>query len=197
MSPSLREERKTRTAAVITTTALELFTARTFGDVTMSEIAAAAGVGERTLYRYFADKEELLFGDDVAFRKQLRSALVERPPDEQPFTALRGASRSVAGFLEGRRDYVAQRASVIAGAPALVARERAKQAAWEEILAGTLAERGVVTATARLLGRITVACYDEATARWLADGHQAASLSAALDETFDEVTANFSTPTAR
>lgn len=189
MSPSLRAERKTRTSAVITTTALELFTTRNFGDVTMSEIAAEAGVGERTLYRYFADKEELLFGGDEAFREQLRSAVIGRPTGEEPFTALHQASRSVAAILEGRRVEVARRASVIAGASALLARERAKHAAWEAVLTEALTERGVGAQTARLLGRITVACYDEATTRWLADADQEATLSSALDDGFDEISA--------
>lgn len=187
MSPTLRQERKTRTAAEIAAAALELFTSRGFAPVTMAEIATAAGVSQRTLYRYVTDKEELLFGDDEAFRGTLRSAVVRRPPDEHPFTALRAASMSAAGVLEGRRADVERRAAIIAATPALLGRERAKHAAWEAVLADAVLERGVPTTRARLLGRITVACYDEAITRWLEDTGQAPNLTTALKQAFDDV----------
>lgn len=187
MSPSLRQERRAHTGAVIAASALELFTRRTFAEVTMAEIAAAAGVGERTLYRYFADKEELLFGEDEAFRERLGLAVVRRSPGEQPLTALRAASIELATFLEGRREHVRRRAAVIAGTPALLARERAKHAAWEAVLANALAERGVSSNQARLLGRVTVACYDEAMARWLERATGVRTLAAALEQAFDDV----------
>lgn len=49
-----------------------------------------------------------------------------------------------------------------------MARERGKRVAWEATIAEALVDRGVAAAEARLLARITVACYDEAMARWLA-----------------------------
>jgi len=147
----------------------------------------AAGVSHRTLYRYVTDKEELLFGDDEAFRDTLRSAVVRRPPDEHPFTALRAASLSAAGVLEGHRTDVERRAAIIAATPALLARERAKHAAWEAVLAEAVQERGVPTTRARLLGRITVACYDEATTRWLENTGQAPTLTTALQQAFGDV----------
>jgi len=182
----LRQERKTRTAAVIAAAALELFTRHGFAPVTMADIAAAAGVSQRTLYRYVTDKEELLFGDDEAFRDTLRAAVVQRPDEEHPFTALRAASMSAATVLEGRRADVGRRALIIATTPALLARERVKHAAWEAVLADALQERGVPTIQARLLGRITVACYDEATTRWLDTTDPSPTLTTALEHTFDD-----------
>lgn len=130
--------------------------------VTLAEVAAAARVGERTLYRYFADKEDLLFAEDAAWRAQLRAAIEQQPAGEPPFAVLRGASATAAAALEDRRDEVRRRGEVIASAPALTARERAKHAAWEAVLADAFRERGAGAGEARLLGRIGVACYDEA-----------------------------------
>jgi len=187
MSPSLREDRKVRTATAIATAALDLFAARGYAAVTVAEIAAAAGVAERTLYRYFADKEELLFAEDESWRAGLRAAIGQQRAGEPPITVLRGASATVARALEDRREEVRRRGEVIASAPALVARERAKHAAWETILADGLRERGVAAGEARLLGRITVACYDEALTRWLAQDGRQRTLGAELNAAFAEL----------
>ena len=69
----------------------------------------------------------------------------------------------------------------------LAARERAKHAAWEAVLAEALCERGVAAGQARLLGRIAVACYDEALTRWLAQDGPQRTLGAELDAAFAEL----------
>ena len=189
MSPSLREERKLRTSATIAAAALDLFEARGYAAVTVAEVAAAARVGERTLYRYFADKEDLLFAEDEAWRASLRAAIEHQPAGEPPFTVLRGASATFVRPLEDRRDEVRRHGEVIASAPALAARERAKHAAWEADLAEGLCARGVAVGEARLLGRITVACYDEALTRWLAQDEPHRTLGAELDDAFAELRA--------
>ena len=187
MSPSLREERKARTSATIAAAALDLFAARGYAAVTVAEVAAAARVGERTLYRYFADKEDLLFAEDEGWRAALRAAIEQQPAGEPPFTVLRGASATVARALEDRRDEVRRRGEVIASAPALAARERAKHAAWEAVLAEGLCERGVAAREARLLGRIAVACYGEALTRWLAQDGPHRTMGVELDAAFAEL----------
>ena len=189
MAPSLREARKLRTAAAISAAALDLFAARGYGAVTVAEVAAAAGVGERTLYRYFADKEDLLFAEDAGFRAALRAAIEQQPAGEAPFAVLRAASAVVAGALEDRREEVRRRGEVIASAPQLSGRERAKHVAWEAVIAEALGERGVAAGEARLLGRITVACYDEAMTRWLAQDGPRKTLTAELDAAFAQLAA--------
>lgn len=187
MGSSLRDERKLRTNAAIGAAALELFAARGYDAVTVAEVAAAARVGERTLYRYFADKEDLLFAEDEAWRAGLRTAIVQQPADVPTHAVLRGAAATVADGLEGRRKQARRRSEVITGAPALAARERAKHAAWERVLAEGLVERGVPTNQARLLGRIVVACFDEAMARWLVGARPRRRLGAELTATFTEL----------
>lgn len=187
MSPSLREQRKARTSAGIASAALELFAARGYAAVTVGEVAAASGVGERTLYRYFADKDDLLFGEDEQMRAALRSAIEQQPGGQPPFTVLRAAAAAVARTLQDRREEVARRARVIASSSALSARERAKRVAWEAVLAQALSERGVAPAEATLLGRIGVACHDQALSRWLEQDPPRRSLDLELDATFDQL----------
>lgn len=189
VSLTLREERKVRTSARITAAALELFTARGYGAVTVAEVAAAARVGERTLYRYFNDKEDLLFADDEQMRERLRSAIEQQPQGQPPFTVLREASADVARALQDRREEIAHRRQIIAGSPALTARERAKHVAWEMVIARELAQRGVPAPEAALLGRIAVACYDEALIRWLAQDQPRRTLDLELDATFNQLDA--------
>jgi AcrR family transcriptional regulator len=186
---SLREQRKLRTRAAIAAAALELFAERGYDAVTVAEVAAAARVGERTLYRYFADKEDLLFAEDADWRAALQAAIDQQPAGAAPFTVLRRASATVTRALEERREEVRRRGEVIANAPALSARERAKHAAWEEVLAKGLRERGAAADEARLLGRIAVACYDEALTRWLAQAGSRRTLAAELDATFAQAAA--------
>ena len=189
MCPSLREQHKVRTSASIASAALELFAARGYAAVTVGEVAAAAGVGERTLSRYFADKDDLLFGEDEQLRATLRSAIDQQPSGQPPFTVLRAASASVARVLQDRREEVARRARIIASSSALNARDRVKRGAWEAVLAEGLSQRGVSSAEASLLGRIGVACHDEALSRWLEQDRPRRPLDVELDATFTELAA--------
>lgn len=189
MSPSLREQHKARTSASIAAAALELFAARGYAAVTVREVAAAAGVGERTLYRYFADKDDLLFAEDDQLRAALRSAIKQQPDGQPPFTVLRAASAAVAQILQARREEVVRRARIIAGSSALSARERAKRAAWEVVLAEALSRRGLTPPEAALLGRIGVACHDEALSRWLEHDPPRRTLDLELDAAFTQLAA--------
>lgn len=151
--------------------------------------ATAWAVARPRPYRYFADKEDLLFAEDEAWRAALRSAIEAEPTGEPPFAVLRGASATVARALEDRGEELRRRGELIASTPALLARERAKHAAWEAVLAEGLRERGVAESEARLLGRIAVACYDEALTRWLAPEGPGRTLGAELDAAFAELAA--------
>ena len=165
----LRERNRERTRAAIVEAALGLFGARGFDGVTLGEIADAAQVGYRTVFRYFADKEELLFDDDVDVQEHLRAALAGRPEGERPMVVVREALAELMGLWQDRRQQGRARRAIIEAAPALKARERLKQSAYEEVVQEELARRGVPVDQARLLARVGLACTHEATARWLSD----------------------------
>jgi AcrR family transcriptional regulator len=99
--PGLRERRKLRTERELLRSGLELFVSRGYGRTTVGDIAHCVEVSERTFFRYFASKEELVL-------RPMREAgalfLVEverRPPGEEPLRALREAGRSVMGAMPG------------------------------------------------------------------------------------------------
>jgi len=169
-SPSpLRERKKERTRTAIENAALALFDERGFDAVTLAEIADAAEVGHRTLFRYFADKEELLFGDDDAVRQRLSEALAARPKQEHAVTALQEALADLAVLWQDSPEQGRRRQALIVASAPLAARERAKHSAYEQVLHQGLVDRGVGDHAARLLSRVGVACFHEAVGRWLAD----------------------------
>ncbi|MGL5850971.1 MAG: TetR family transcriptional regulator, partial [Phycicoccus sp.] len=124
-----REHRKRQTRQAISRAAVALFAERGFDGVTMLEIAAAADVAPRTLFRYFPDKEELLFTDERVVGTRLREALARRPADESPAAATRAALAELGSLWKDRRDEGRLRRSIIEAAPALLARDRLKHAA--------------------------------------------------------------------
>lgn len=184
---SLRELKKRRNHDLIARNALELFARRGFERVTLAEIASAAEVGERTLFRYFPDKEELVFGEESAVEARLRAALADRPPREPPAAAAIQATLSLVELWQDRHAEGRVRAAVIAASPALRARERAKHAAHEGVLVDGLTARGVDEPTARLVARAAVAGLDEAIHRWLSEPHPTRSLLETARRTFAEL----------
>jgi AcrR family transcriptional regulator len=75
----LREAKKRRTRATIASVAMELFTARGFDEVTVAEIARAAGVSEKTVFNYFPAKEDLVLERGQERRLALLEAVRDRP----------------------------------------------------------------------------------------------------------------------
>ncbi|MGH2859431.1 MAG: TetR family transcriptional regulator, partial [Solirubrobacteraceae bacterium] len=90
MEPSIgrREASKRATRAAIEQAARELFAQRGFDAVTVREIAERAGVTERTFYRYFPSKHELVADDARAWAQVLRAAIRDRPRSEAPLEAV-------------------------------------------------------------------------------------------------------------
>ena len=122
--------------------AVGLFAAHGYAATTTEQIAAAAGVTQRTFFRHFRDKEEVLFAEDDVLLAALLDGVRAVPADAAPAAVVRAALGSLAGRLgDGREDQRA-RAAVVASDPALVGRDLAKQARWVEALAEVLAARG-------------------------------------------------------
>lgn len=89
--PGRRERKKQATRAALVAAAKELFETKGFAATTVQEITDAADVSERTFFRYFESKEDLLLPDLVALFADAERALRRRPPDEPPLPALREA----------------------------------------------------------------------------------------------------------
>ena len=149
--------------------ALELFRERGFDATTAAEIAARAGVTERTFFRHFADKREILFEGAAQLRDLLTDAVTQAPPSWEPMPVLVGAFQAVVGLVEAGRPVAEARHQVIATNPALRERELAKVAALTTALAEALEGRGVAPHLALLAAGAGMAAFRSAATSWHAD----------------------------
>ncbi len=178
--------------------AVELFCERGYDQTTAAEIAARAGVTERTFFRHFPDKREVLFDGQAKLRELLTDAIARTPATLKPLETLYRAFRSVEKPLEDNRPFSFPRQQVIDRSPALQERELAKVAALAEALAQALRRRGVDERLAALAARTGMETFRHAVESWLAD--PAGGVGAHLDRAFDELhglAASFSTRKTR
>jgi AcrR family transcriptional regulator len=82
------EQRRLRIASRIERTALELFAAHGYQEVSVEQVAAAVGLHERTVLRYFRTKEDLLLGMGRRAVSAIQAEIAQRPPEESPVEAL-------------------------------------------------------------------------------------------------------------
>jgi AcrR family transcriptional regulator len=150
--------------------ALELFVERGFEQTTVAEIAQRAGLTERTFFRYFADKREVLFAGTGALQESLVAAVAQAPGSATPLAAIAGALEAVAPLLAERGDYPRRRQAVIAANAELRERELIKLAALAAAMAGALRERGVPEPAASLAAEAGIAVFRIAFERWTAEG---------------------------
>src|SRR3982075_1110368 len=85
--------------------ALALFGERGFENTTVAEIAARAGLTERTFFRYFADKREVLFWGAGALQELLVSSVASAPGSAPPIDAVAAALEAAAALLQERREF--------------------------------------------------------------------------------------------
>src|SRR5690348_6193255 len=109
--------------------ALELFATRGFEQTTATEIAQSVGLTERTFFRHFSDKREVLFAGQQLFVQAFLAGVDAAPPDASPIEIVACALRSAVSFFpDERRPHSRIRQSVIDQNPALQERERHKLA---------------------------------------------------------------------
>ena len=148
MATGLRERKKERTRQLIADTARELFAEHGFEAVTVTEVARAADVAEKTVYNYFPTKEDLFYSRLEAFEEELLSAIGEREPGVSVLVAFEGFLTRQRGILamsgEGNGEKATEQmrtvTRVITESPALLARERQVFARYTDSLAALLAE---------------------------------------------------------
>ena len=163
--------------------ALELYADRGFDRTTTAEVAALAGVTERTYFRHFPDKREVVFDGQLALQASMTAA-VAAAPELSPLGVLRHAFTSLASQVEDDRDVQARQHRVIAATPELRERAASKAARLTEAVTDALERRG----TAAPLAALAAACGTEVLTRarheWL-DGSPlsfARLLSGAFDD---------------
>ena len=146
--------------------ALDLFTEQGYDRTTVAQIAKRANLTERSFYRWFPDKREVLFGGDD-LEKQLVAAINAVPVGTPALPTLLAAFPAAKDVVRPR-EFLIERAAVIAANPPLLERELIKVAALSDALADALVQRGCDERTARLATDIGLAVFRHASARWLA-----------------------------
>jgi len=164
---------------------LELFRERGYDAATTAEIAARAGVTERTFFRHFRDKREALFDGETTLRDALIDGVRAAPVNLEPMVALIWAFRSVEQMLLDNRAFSAPRQAVIASSPALQERVLMKTAGLVSALAEALRRRGVEAPLASLAAHTAMAAFNYAAAAWFED--PATSLDAHLTHAFEQL----------
>jgi AcrR family transcriptional regulator len=149
--------------------ALALFGERGFENTTVAEIAARAGLTERTFFRYFADKREVLFGGAGALRELLVSTVESSPVNADPLEVVVAAFEAAAAVLQERREFAQQRQVVIAANAELREREVIKLALLAAAVADALRRRGVSETAASLTADTGIAIFSAAFAAWIDD----------------------------
>jgi AcrR family transcriptional regulator len=165
--------------------AMALYGERGYDETTVAEIAERAGLTERTFFRYFADKREVLFGGAGALQKLFVDAIASVPAGTPPLDTVATALEATAPVFEGRRDFARQRQAVIASHPELQEREVMKHTSLAAASAEALRQRGVAEPSASLIGEAGLAVFKIALELWAHDAKQrdlAHHLRAALRE---------------
>jgi AcrR family transcriptional regulator len=153
--------------------ALELYAERGFEQTTVTEIARRAGLTERTFFRHFADKREVLFSGAAAMQEIIVDAVAGAPEGVAPIDAMAaGLEAAVAGFALERREHSRRRQRVIAANAELRERELIKLAAYAAALAEALRGRGVEEPAARLTAEVGMGVFKIAFERWIDDAYQ-------------------------
>ncbi|MGP4024212.1 TetR family transcriptional regulator [Actinomadura sp. 3N407] len=159
----LRERKKQRTRFALLDAALELFLAQGYEETTIDEIVAAVDVSQRTFFRYFATKEDVVTSFLAEHDDVLTEALATRPRGERPFTALleslRVMLRTIAEGDPADGTRFRRVRQVIEATPSLMAAQMARHSASAETLAAEIARREGVDLEHDLRPRIVVAFF--------------------------------------
>ncbi|MTD15488.1 mycofactocin system transcriptional regulator [Nakamurella sp. YIM 132087] len=152
---------------------LVMFADRGFDVTSVDEIAAAAGIGRRTFFRYFPSKNDVVWGDFDGQLQQFTAWFDRCPPQVPVSTAIRDAVLDFNTFDDAATASLRIRMAVILDSPALQAYSTLRYAAWRAVIANFAARRlgGIEQdLRPRTLGHVALAASIAAYEQWLADG---------------------------
>ncbi len=186
MGPMVRWEPDSR--GRLEQAALTLYGERGFENTTVADIAAHAGLTERTFFRYFADKREVLFSGAAALQELLARVVAGAPESAAPMEAVAAALDAAGAVLQERRKSARQRQTVIAASSDLHERELIKLASLASALTDALRQRGVAGPAATLAAEAGIAVFRVAVERWVNERDQR-DLPQVIRESLDELKA--------
>jgi AcrR family transcriptional regulator len=168
--------------------ALALYGERGFEQTTAAEIAKRAGLTERTFFRYFADKREVLFWGQDMLQELFVSAVASAPESAAPIDAVAAALEAASAAFAERRESARHRQAIIAANAELQERELIKLASLASAIAEALRRRGVRDLAASLAAEAGVAVFKVAFERWVSETSQR-DMSELIRESLDELKA--------
>ncbi|MEN3309828.1 MAG: hypothetical protein V7603_6030 [Micromonosporaceae bacterium] len=185
----LRERKQRRTSDAIVAAAMALFAERGFDRVTVADIAQRAEVGRSTFFRYFADKQEVLFAGDAELLERVMiesepAAAARAPIGTSLADALAVCHAGVIALAERvaeQSGWLALRARLMESHPELAARDLVKQRGYAQAAVDVLTRHGATPETAALAAAVAASCFAAGQARAL---HPGQSLPAAVDQAF-------------
>jgi mycofactocin system transcriptional regulator len=189
--------RRVTSRAELEHAAFDLFGRQGFDATTVDDIAAAAGIGRRTFFRYFPSKNDVPWGDFDGELERMRARLSASPPRIPLMDAIRVAIVDFNRVAPGQIPFHRRRMELILRTPALQAHSTLRYAAWREVIAGFVAERtgqppdalAPRTIAYAALG-VAVAAYEQ----WLETDD--ADLGGLLDRAMRELAAAFASSLA-
>lgn len=167
--------------------ALELFAVQGFEETTAAEIAQSVGLTERTFFRHFGDKREVLFDGQADYLQAFADGVAAAPPDASPLDMIASALHGAAGlFTEDRRAYSRMRKKIIDANPALAERELHKRSGTAAKLAAALRARGVGEPAATLAAESGATAFGIAFSQWTRDD-ETRPIAEIISEVLDEL----------
>lgn len=181
--------------------AMELFQERGYVRTTVEDIAARARLTERTFFRYFADKREVLFSGSKELEKGIVDRIESAPGEASPLDAVAAALEAAGAELQDRRDlhFVRARHALVTEHPEIQERELIKLASLAVAVTKALHARGVSEPAASLAAEAGIAVFKIGFERWVSGrkpGDLAAHIRAAVDA-LKAVAAEGKAPTRR
>lgn len=152
--------------------ALELYAERGFDRTTVTEIADRADLTERTFFRHFADKREVLFSGQDELAATCVDRIAAAPESSLPLGAVAEALRALSEPFEERREFARQRQAVVTAHAGLRERELLKLATLASATADALRRRGVGEPAASVTAEAGVAVFKVAFGRWIEEGEE-------------------------
>jgi AcrR family transcriptional regulator len=154
----------------MTRAALELYLDPGYEQTTVADIAERAGVTERTFFRHFADKREVLFSGSALLQEAVVAAIAAAPEDASPLAAAAAGIDAAASLVQSQPDptFPRRRAAVIAANPSLQERELLKMATLAGAAAQALVDRGAEPGEAAVAAEAAAAAFRLAFERWTA-----------------------------
>lgn len=171
---------------------IELFAVRGFDATSVDDIAAAAGIGRRTFFRYFASKTDLVWGDFDAGCERMRSILERTPADVPVLDALRATVIDFNRVEPGQEEHHRLRMRLILDVPTLRARSTLRFEQWRRVVEEFAAARlGLDPGDLlpRTVGHCALGCALAAYEEWLRS--PGSSLPDLLEATFGSLTNGF------